>query len=214
MVGEAGLCRLNIISRCSLLIDFDLSMSESAAIDLTQAISSRVKTEREARNWSLSELAERSGVSKAMISKIERGEASPTATVLGRLSGAFGLTLSTLLALAEQTGERLARRAEQMIWQDPETGYTRRRISPPTGGVLELLEIELPVGVRVPYPSDAFVFQHQQIWVTRGVLTFREGKQVYRLEEGDCLQLGAPVECEFFNGGEGVCRYVVGLVRR
>ena len=107
-------------------------MSDSAAIDLTQAISARVKTEREARNWSLSELAERSGVSKAMISKIERGEASPTATVLGRLSGAFGLTLSTLLALAEQTGERLVRHADQSLWQDPETGYTRRRISPPS----------------------------------------------------------------------------------
>ncbi|MEW9586556.1 helix-turn-helix domain-containing protein [Paraburkholderia sp. DGU8] len=189
-------------------------MSDSTAIDLTQAISARVKTEREARNWSLSELAERSGVSKAMISKIERGEASPTATVLGRLSGAFGLTLSTLLALAEQTGERLVRRADQALWQDPETGYTRRRISPPTGGVLELLEIELPVGARVPYPSDAFVFQHQQIWVTHGVLTFREGSQSYRLEAGDCLQLGAPAECEFLNAGDETCRYVVGLVRR
>ncbi|MFT4066451.1 helix-turn-helix domain-containing protein [Paraburkholderia sp.] len=189
-------------------------MSESSAIDLTQAISARVKVEREARNWSLSELAERSGVSKAMISKIERGEASPTATVLGRLSGAFGLTLSTLLALAEQTGERLVRHADQALWQDPETGYTRRRISPPTGGVLELLEIELPAGVKVPYPSDAFVFQHQQIWVMQGVLVFREGSRTYRLETGDCLQLGAPVECEFFNAGDDVCRYVVGLVRR
>ncbi|WP_144138664.1 helix-turn-helix domain-containing protein [Paraburkholderia sp. BCC1884] len=189
-------------------------MSDSTAVDLTQAISSRVRTEREARNWSLSELAERSGVSKAMISKIERAEASPTATVLGRLSGAFGLTLSTLLALAEQTGERLVRRADQAVWQDPETGYIRRRISPPTGGVLELLEVELPAGVKVPYPSDAFVFQHQQIWVTQGVLTFREGAQVYRLEAGDCLQLGAPVACEFFNAGQALCRYVVGLVRR
>jgi transcriptional regulator with XRE-family HTH domain len=189
-------------------------MSDTSAIDLTQAISARVKTEREARNWSLSELAERSGVSKAMISKVERGEASPTATVLGRLSGAFGLTLSTLLALAEQTGDRLVRHADQSLWQDPETGYTRRRVSPPTGGVLELLEIELPAGVKVPYPSDAFVFQHQQIWVTQGVLTFREGTQTYRLETGDCLQLGAPVECEFFNAGDDVCRYVVALVRR
>ena len=39
-------------------------------------------------------------------------------------------------------------------------------------------------------------------------------KPDYRLEAGDCLQLGAPLECEFFNAGEDVCRYVVGLVRR
>lgn len=191
-----------------------MSIPDSASADLTRAISARVKTEREARNWSLSELAERSGVSKAMISKIERGEASPTATVLGRLSGAFGLTLSTLLALAEQTGERLVRREQQTLWRDPESGYTRRRLSPPTGGVLELLEIDLPAGTRVPYPSDAFVFQHQQIWVTRGSLTFREGATVHRLDAGDCLQLGAPADCEFFNDGETPCTYVVALVRR
>jgi Helix-turn-helix len=44
----------------------------------------RVKTEREARNGSLAELEECSGVSKAMISKIERNEASATMSVLGR----------------------------------------------------------------------------------------------------------------------------------
>ncbi len=63
----------------------DLHEQQTAA-----AIAERIRLEREDRGWSLSELAERSGVSKAMISKIERCEASPTATVLGRLSGAFG----------------------------------------------------------------------------------------------------------------------------
>lgn len=189
-------------------------MPEATSNDLTLAISARVKKEREVRNWSLAELSERSGVSKAMISKIERAEASPTAAVLGRLSGAFGLTLSTLLALAEQTGDRLARHAAQEIWRDPETGYVRRQLSPPTGGMLDLLEIELPAGVRVPYPSDAFVFQHQQIWVMRGTLAFKEGGQTHTLEAGDCLQLGAPADCEFFNPGTKPCVYLVALVRR
>ncbi|MDE1184282.1 XRE family transcriptional regulator [Paraburkholderia sp.] len=189
-------------------------MSDPSANDLSLAIAARVKTEREARNWSLSALAERSGVSKAMISKIERGEASPTATVLGRLSGAFGLALSTLLALAEQTGDRLNRHAQQAVWVDPESGYSRRRISPANGGMLELLEVELPPRVRVPYPSDAFVFQHQQIWVEEGELTFREGAQMHRLEAGDCLQLGSAADCEFINAGHKPCRYIVALVRR
>ena len=70
--------------------------------DPTAPLAARIALERQARDWSLGDLAERSGVSKAMISKIERGEASPTATILGRLSGAFGLTLSALLARAEQ----------------------------------------------------------------------------------------------------------------
>jgi transcriptional regulator with XRE-family HTH domain len=177
-------------------------------------MSARIKIERESRNWSLSELAERSGVSKAMISKIERGEGSPTATILGRLAGAFGLQLSTLLALAEQAGVRISRFDEQPVWKDPETGYTRRAISPRNGSILELVEVALPPAARISYPPAAFVFQVQQIWVTSGKLTFEEGDLVHTLNTGDCLQLGPPVSCTFANPTKATCVYVLGLVRR
>lgn len=183
-------------------------------VDPTPAISHRIRIERESRGWSLGDLAERSGVSKAMISKIERGAASPTAALLGRLSGAFGLQLSMLLSLAEQSGERLSRADEQLVWQDPETGYLRRAVSPRNGGMLELLEVTLPPGVNVSYPSSAFTFQHQQIWVQKGTLMFDEGELTYELKEGDCLQLGPPAPCTFRNPGKQPCVYVVALVRR
>ena len=179
-----------------------------------RAIAERIRLERESRGWSLAELAARSGVSKAMISKVERCEASPTATVLGRLSGAFGLPLSVLLALAEREGDRLARRHDQPVWTDPETGYTRRTLSPALGGQLELLEVELPPGVRVPYPASAFSFQHQQLLVLEGRLDFIEGSRSYRLGAGDCLQLGAPADCVFVNESDGPTRYLVALTRR
>lgn len=182
--------------------------------DPTGAISASLKKERVARGWSLADLSERSGVSKAMISKIERGEASPTATVLGKLSGAFGLALSALLALSEQQGERISRNATQPVWQDPDTGYIRRSISPAERGMLELLEVELPAKARVTYPASAFVFQHQQIWVTQGTLVFQEGGETHRLERGDCLQLGPPVDCSFYNPAGTACRYLIALVRR
>lgn len=179
-----------------------------------RAIAERVRLEREARGWSLAELAARSAVSKAMISKVERCEASPTATVLGRLSGAFGLPLSVLLALAEREGDRVARRAQQPLWTDPETGYTRRTLSPANGGQLELLEITLPAGVKVPYPASAFSFQHQQIYVLEGELDFIEGARSHQLSAGDCLQLGAPADCVFVNESGRATRYLVALTRR
>ncbi|CAG9178783.1 helix-turn-helix domain-containing protein [Cupriavidus pinatubonensis] len=182
--------------------------------DPTFAISTCVRVERESREWSLADLAERSGVSKAMISKIERGVASPTATVLGKLSGAFGLPLSMLLARAEQAGERLSRAADQPVWTDPETGYTRRAVSPRSGGMLELVEVTLPPGARVSYPPSAFTFLHQQIWLRSGSLVFQEGEITHELEAGDCLQLGPPAPCTFFNRGSKPCSYVVALVRR
>src|SRR5271169_4558794 len=92
---------------------------------LERTLASRLRAEREARGWSISDLATKSGVSRAMISKVERGEASPTAVLLGRLSGAFALTLTALFARAERdavgTG-RLARQDAQAIWRDPGTG--------------------------------------------------------------------------------------------
>src|SRR6202035_1032704 len=95
--------------------------------DPAPRIAARLRMERDGRGWSLAELAERSGVSKAMISKIEREEVSPTAVILVRLAGAFDLTLAGLLLRAESQG-RLTRAVEQPVWRDPQTGYLRKQV--------------------------------------------------------------------------------------
>src|ERR1700730_17985558 len=95
--------------------------------DVSDRIARRLRLERDSRGWSLADLAERSGVSKATISKIERAEASPTAVVLVRTPVAFDLTLAGLILLAEVQGERLTRSSDQPIWRDPETGYLRKQ---------------------------------------------------------------------------------------
>lgn len=112
--------------------------------NLNQLIGARIRIEREARHWSLSDLAERAGVSRAMVHKIERGESSPTAMLLGRLAGAFGLSMSKLIARAETQEGRLLRREDQPVWVDPESGYVRRHVSPRTDLPLDLVRIELP----------------------------------------------------------------------
>ena len=78
--------------------------------DLGQRLAQRIRLERDSRGWSLAELAERSGVSKATISKIERAEVSPTAVVLVRLASAFDLTLAGLMLRAEGQGRSEERR--------------------------------------------------------------------------------------------------------
>lgn len=185
--------------------------------DHSAQLARRLKTEREARGWSLSDLAERSGVSKAMISKIERDEVSPTAALLGRLSGAFGLSLSQLLARAEQSAGLLARREEQPLWQDPETGFSRRALTPGAGPAtpLDLVWGELPPGQAVDYPAAAFAFiEDQQILLLEGRLDFTQGQTRHALQPGDCLRLGPPDHCRFHNPGSTPCRYLVVLLRR
>jgi transcriptional regulator with XRE-family HTH domain len=180
----------------------------------TRRIAERVRAERETRGWSLADLSERSGVSRAMISKIERGESSPTAALLGKLSGAFGLTLTTLLSRAENDGERLSRRDEQSLWRDPETGYLRRSVVSRPELPLELSEIVLPSGATVAFPREAYLFIRQAIWVLEGTLEFAEGETIHRLDAGDSLVLGKPQACRFRNADERPCRYLVAVLRR
>lgn len=183
---------------------------------LSLALAATLLAARQARGLSGGELAERSGVSRAMISKIERGETQPTAALLAKLSGALGMTLSELVAQAEHG--RLVRRADQPTWTDPDSGYTRRAVSPGAGGPLELVEVELPAGAEVAFPAETYAFIHQQIWVLAGRLVFREGAGEDRVDHdlavGDCLQLGPPVACVFRNPTGEPCRYLVALARK
>ncbi|MGW1723466.1 helix-turn-helix domain-containing protein [Streptomyces sp. NPDC002306] len=214
---------------------------------LVGRIAARVRSERERRRWTLARLADASGVSPAMISRIERGESSPTAVVLGKLSAAFQLSVSSLLALAEGaydsggdetegatgadtdggtvggTGTEggdlgaqgttvVGRLADAAEWRDPATGYRRRQITGPRFPV-EIAEVRLPVGARVPYPAAAFAFLRQVVWVLDGRLTFHEGETVYELAAGDTIELGRPAPRTFVNDSDAECRYAVVLTR-
>jgi transcriptional regulator with XRE-family HTH domain len=183
---------------------------------LDARIGARIRIERENRGWSLTDLAQRSGVSRAMINKVERGEASPTASLLGRLAGAFGLTLSMLLARMETDHiGRLVRANEQSRWIDPETGYIRRQIAPAPGSdiPLDVVQVELPIGASVSFPARNYASVRQLIWVLDGCLTFVEGDVTHTLSAGDCLELGPPADCAFRNGQRVPCRYVVIVLR-
>jgi transcriptional regulator with XRE-family HTH domain len=173
----------------------------------------RLRAEREARGWTLMELAAQSGVSRAMLSKIERCEASPTAALLGRLSAAFGLTLSQLFARVEHGGQ-LARAADQPVWRDPETGFIRRSLSPLDHAPLDLVWGELPPGARIPYAAASYTFiADQQLVVIDGTLTIRQGDTTYELAAGDCLRFGPPRDVTFENAGSAPCRYIVAILR-
>ena len=173
--------------------------ARAAANPLDARVARAIGGERQRRQWSLADLADRSGVSRAMIAKIERGDARPTASLLGRLSAAFGLPLSAFFSRIETSPKRVARAAEQPVWQDPATGYIRRALTPVADEPLQLTHVRLPPRARVSYPAEAYAFIRQQIWVLQGTLTFEEGDTVHTLQAGDCLALGAPAPCTFAN---------------
>ncbi|XTZ40393.1 helix-turn-helix domain-containing protein [Salmonella enterica] len=177
--------------------------------NINQRISARIRLERESRGWSLSELAERAGVSRGMIHKIERAESSPTAALLARLSGAFGISMSTLIARAETPEGKLLRYADQPVWRDPQSLYLRRHVSPRSDLPLDLVHIELPAGSDIPMPASAYALARQLIWLQEGELVFVEGETRHEMHAGDCLELGPPNDCRFINETEAPCLYLI-----
>ena len=75
-------------------------------VSINQRIAERVREFRAERGLSLEVLATKSGVSRSMISLIERGESSPTAVVLDKLAVALGVTLATLFDASAEAAAR------------------------------------------------------------------------------------------------------------
>src|SRR5579862_9271382 len=125
-------------------------MTDGAEHDLNQLIAGRVRDLRARRGLTLEALAERSGVSRSMISLIERGESSPTAVLLERLAMGLDVPLASLFDAPSASRAPVARRADQSRWRDPASGYVRRNVSPsgfPTP--IQIVEVEFPRGARV-----------------------------------------------------------------
>jgi transcriptional regulator with XRE-family HTH domain len=186
----------------------DTIVDEAAA-----RLARQIRQEREARGWSLADLAALSGVAKASISKIERGEVSPSAVILLRLATAFDLTLAGLLLRSEGDKGLLARADDQALWQDPDTGYRRRQLFAHAGHPVELVRVDMPPGRQVAFPASSYAHIRQVLWLEKGQLTVREGDVRHLLKSGDCLGFGPPSDVTLANESDKPALYVIALAR-
>ncbi len=187
-------------------------MDAPPATSVNQRIAERVGQLRAARGLSLDALATRSGVSRSMISLVERGESSPTAVVLEKLASGLGVAMPTLFEASPEAGAApLARRGDQQEWRDPQSGYVRRNVSPP--GVpqpMQIVEVTFPPGARVAFDNGARdVRIHQQVWVLDGAIDVTVGDERHRLRGGDCLAMQLDRPTMFHNPSRRPARYAV-----
>jgi transcriptional regulator with XRE-family HTH domain len=188
---------------------------KDAAPKLTRRIADRVRELRAARGLPLEAIARKTGVSRSMISVIERGESSPTAAVLDKLASGLGVTLSALFEESPPpSGEApapVSRRSDQPAWRDPASGYVRRNVTPPgTRQPMQIVEVRFPAGARVAFENVRGGQRvQQQVWILAGSMNVTVGKDRHRLATGDCLAMQLDQPTMFHNPTRKAARYAV-----
>ncbi|MCK6451865.1 MAG: XRE family transcriptional regulator [Alphaproteobacteria bacterium] len=173
-----------------------------------------IKQLRRRHGLSLAGLAARSNVSKAMLSRIERGEANPSAVVLDRVAGALGVGISQLMGRPEQAEMVVLPAASQPVLADGATGLKRRAVSPvlPSRGV-DVVHNTLPKGGSTgTFPAHPQGVQ-EHILVLQGRLRATLGERPTErhaeLRAGDALYFEAHVPHRFDNIGPGEAAWVL-----
>ncbi len=178
--------------------------------DIDDRIAARVRELRAAKGLTLDDLAAASGVSRAMLSRIERAQSSATAQLLVRLCGGLGVTLSDLVSAAPAPPSPLRRAADHPLWRDPATGYRRREIAPADlGPRASIVEIEFPAGARVVLDNRRYAGRGQHVWLLEGALEVQADGARHRLNAGDRLTMAFGSRLVFRNPGRKRARYAV-----
>jgi transcriptional regulator with XRE-family HTH domain len=194
------------------MLEHSSSMQEKPS-PLTLRIAARVRQLRAGLGLSLDDLARRCGVSRSMISLIERGRSSTTAVVLEKLAVGLNVSLASLFEAPQPDSGPLSRRADQLEWRDPASGYLRRNVSPDAfASPIRIVEVHFPPGARVAYETGPRQpRQFQQVWVLEGCIEISLGDECHRLQAGDCLAMQLDRPLGYHNPTRKPARYAVVL---
>lgn len=176
-------------------------------------VADRLKALRAERQWSLDDLAGRSGLSRAALSRMENAEVSPTAQALGRLCAAYGLTMSRLMRMVEERYEPLVRTRAQPAWEDRSAGFVRRSLSPPSAALAgEVIECTLRPGSRIAYPEPPRPGLEHHLLMLEGELSLTIEGRRHDLVRDDCLRYQLFGESRFETPSDSGARYILFIV--
>jgi transcriptional regulator with XRE-family HTH domain len=174
-------------------------------------LGANIHTLRTDQGLTLEALAEKSGVSRAMLSDVERGAKSPTVRIVAQIAQALDCTVSHLLGepppVPHQPAVQVVRRKERAVTVEPRTDVERHQLAPSfvRRGV-EVLMYSIPGNSRTSLPVQPQGTE-AHLTVTRGDLVCKLGTQEMKLADGDSVQFDADVEQTFINNEKKPCRF-------
>lgn len=175
------------------------ALVDNDARKLSAAIGAKVRAERQARGWTLDQLAEKSGVSRRMLINVEQGAANPSVTTLLRLSDALGIGLQALVAVPQTKPVEVVRaNTAPALWtgEGGGRGVLLAGTTPPD--ILELWDWTLAPGDR--HDSEPHVSGTKEILQVReGTVTVTVADQTEVLEVDDAISFDSDVQHSYAN---------------
>ncbi len=175
-----------------------------------------VRQLRRSGNLTLEQLAEASGVSRAMLSSVERGNKNPTLPTLAKIASGLGVTMSELMGeRAPWVVASVTSRRNRLVYRDDRTGIERHLLSPThldTG--MEVVEHVLPPGRSFDGFPHAGIRTSKCVVVIEGQLTLELGNVVYTLDAADSVTFEITGEYRFRNASAHFCRYYIFMLHQ
>jgi transcriptional regulator with XRE-family HTH domain len=173
-------------------VDATLPNDESAFLEdaINQAIGGRLREERRRLGLTLQDVADRSGLSLGMISKIENAQTSPSLRTLARLSRALEVPVTTFFrGFEEERDASYVRAGEgiELVRQGTRHGHRYELLAAAKGAQRRVQ----PFLVTLTEQRETFpLFQHDGVeflYALEGSLVYRYGRHTYEMEPGDSL---------------------------
>lgn len=165
--------------------------AEGTSGQLGQVIANHVRSRRLEIGLNVGQLAERTGISKGMLSKIENAQTSPSLSTLERLSAALDMPVTSLFrGLAEERDAVFVKAGTgpEIVRKGSRAGHTYELLGSLRG---PYKRVE-PLLVSLVESSEVFpLFQHAGIeilYMLEGTMDYSYGREHYRMERGDTLQ--------------------------
>lgn len=180
-------------------------------VELPQLIGERVRAERQARSWTLDQLAEASEVSRRMLINIEHGAANPSIGILLKISDALGVGLAALVETARPTTLQVTPSGTgPVLWTSAVGGSAVLVASTEPPQVVELWDWTLGAGDRYAHDGHA-AGTRELLHVLQGEVAVAVGEQHAVLQTGDAVSFASDVPHAYANPGRQLARFALSV---
>ncbi|MBX3189580.1 MAG: helix-turn-helix domain-containing protein [Labilithrix sp.] len=179
--------------------------SDDEPRDLAPVVGGNLRRLRMRRGLSLEKLAQKSGVSRAMLGQIELGQSAPTINVLWKIARALDVTFATLIQAREAGGTTVLKKAQAKVLASQDARFSSRALFP-FDGPRRAEFYELRLAPRATEVADAHApGTVENLVVAEGQLELVVGKETHRLDAGDAIVFEADVPHAYGNAGAKEC---------